>query len=91
MHSMLDKQEDKSLIYVSFGSLATISESELLEIPCGLRNSDQPFLWVVRVGSVNGTKWIEAIPEELMERLKEKGKIVKWAPQQDVLKHRAIG
>ncbi|CAH2073950.1 unnamed protein product [Thlaspi arvense] len=87
----LDKQEDKSVIYVSFGSIATISETELMEIAWGLRNSDQPFLWVVRVGSVNGTKWIETIPEELMERLNENGKIVKWAPQQDVLKHRAVG
>ncbi|CAA7026725.1 unnamed protein product [Microthlaspi erraticum] len=87
----LDKQEDKSVIYVSLGSLVTISEAEMLEIAWGLRNSDQPFLWVVRAGSVNGTKWIESIPEEVMERLKEKGKIVKWAPQPDVLKHRAIG
>ena len=79
----LDKQEDKTVIYVSFGSVVNISETELLEISWGLRNSDQPFLWVVRVGMVNGTKWIEAIPE--------KGKIVKWAPQQDVLKHRATG
>ncbi|CAA7026726.1 unnamed protein product [Microthlaspi erraticum] len=87
----LDKQEDKSVIYVSFGSVATIKESELLEVAWGLRNSEQPFLWVVRVGAVVGAEWIEAIPEELMERLKEKGKVVKWAPQQDVLKHRAIG
>ncbi|KAG2242445.1 hypothetical protein Bca52824_095716 [Brassica carinata] len=87
----LDKQEDNSVIYVSFGSVVTISESELLEIAWGLRNSGQPFLWVIRVGMVNGTKWVEAIPEELMERLTEKGKIVKWAPQQEVLKHRATG
>ncbi|XP_010452499.1 PREDICTED: UDP-glycosyltransferase 76C5 [Camelina sativa] len=87
----LDKQEDKSVIYVSLGSIVTISESELMEIVWGLRNSDQPFLLVVRVGSVRGTEWIETIPEEIMERLNEKGKIVKWAPQQDVLKHRAIG
>ncbi|KAL0648606.1 hypothetical protein Bca4012_046897 [Brassica carinata] len=87
----LDKQEDRSVIYVSFGSLVTISESELLEIAWGLSNSDQPFLWVVRVGMVNGIKWIEAIPEEVMEMLNKNGKIVKWAPQQEVLKHQAIG
>ncbi|KAL1196991.1 UDP-glycosyltransferase 76C4 [Cardamine amara subsp. amara] len=90
--SWLDKQEDKSVIYVSFGSIVTISESDLMEIAWGLRNSNQPFLWVVRVGLVaHGTEPIEAIPEELIERLNEKGKIVKWAPQQEVLKHRAIG
>jgi len=87
----LDKQEDKSVIYVSYGSIVTISESDLIEIAWGLRNSDQPFLLVVRVGSVRGREWIETIPEEIMEKLNEKGKIVKWAPQQDVLKHRAIG
>ncbi|WZZ92127.1 UDP-glycosyltransferase 76C5-like isoform X1 [Brassica napus] len=87
----LDKQEDKSVIYVSFGSLATMTGPELIEIACGLRNSGQPFLLVVRVGSVKGTEWIEAIPEELMAKVNEKGKIVKWAPQQEVLKHRAVG
>ncbi|ESQ40502.1 hypothetical protein EUTSA_v10013508mg [Eutrema salsugineum] len=87
----LDTQEDKSVIYVSFGSVATISKQEFLEIAWGIRNSDQPFLWVVRVGSVHGTKWLEAIPEETIDRLNKKGKIVKWAAQQDVLKHRAIG
>jgi len=87
----LDRQEDKSVIYVSIGSLVTINETELMEIAWGLSNSDQPFLWVVRVGSVNGTEWIEAIPEYFIKRLNEKGKIVKWAPQQEVLKHRAIG
>ncbi|CAG7911905.1 unnamed protein product [Brassica rapa] len=87
----LDKQEDRSVIYVSFGSLASMTGPELIEIACGLRNSGQPFLLVVRVGSVKGTEWIEAIPEELMAKVNEKGKIVKWAPQQEVLKHRAIG
>ncbi|KFK24984.1 hypothetical protein AALP_AA8G051400 [Arabis alpina] len=87
----LEKQEDKSVIYASFGSAVTISESELLEVAWGLRNSDQPFIWVVRIGSVNGAKWIEGIPEELMEKLREQGKIVKWAPQQEVLNHQAIG
>ncbi|VVB13381.1 unnamed protein product [Arabis nemorensis] len=84
----LDKQADKSVIYASFGSLASMTGSELIEIAWGLRNSDQPFLLVVRDGSVKGT---EAIPEEVMARLNEKGKIVKWAPQQEILKHRAIG
>ncbi|KAF8115156.1 hypothetical protein N665_0029s0002 [Sinapis alba] len=87
----LDKQEDKSVIYVSFGSLATMTGPELTEIACGLSNSSQPFLLVVRVGLVKGTEWIEVIPEELKAKLNEKGKIVKWAPQQEVLKHRAIG
>ncbi|KAG7549654.1 UDP-glucuronosyl/UDP-glucosyltransferase [Arabidopsis thaliana x Arabidopsis arenosa] len=88
----LDKQEDKSVIYVSFGSIATIGEAEFMEIAWGLRNSNQPFLWVVRDDSVvHGTERIDAIPKKFIEQLHEKGKIVNWAPQQEVLKHRAIG
>ncbi|CAN8298308.1 unnamed protein product [Cochlearia groenlandica] len=83
----LDKQEEKSVIYVSFGSIITINESKLLEVAWGLRNTNQPFLWVVRGGSVNDTKWLETFLEEIID----KGKIVRWAPQQEVLKHRAVG
>ncbi|ESQ40501.1 hypothetical protein EUTSA_v10013513mg [Eutrema salsugineum] len=87
----LDKQEDKSVIYVSLGSVVNITESEFLEIACGLSNSKQPFLWVVRPGLVLGAQWIEPLSEGLVRSLEEKGKIVKWAPQQEVLAHRAIG
>ncbi|XP_010452495.1 PREDICTED: UDP-glycosyltransferase 76C2 [Camelina sativa] len=87
----LDSQEDKSVIYVSLGSVVNITETEFLEIACGLSNSKQPFLWVVRPGLVLGAKWIELLSEGLLRSLEEKGKIVKWAPQQEVLAHRAIG
>ncbi|CAL9229316.1 unnamed protein product [Arabidopsis halleri] len=87
----LDNQEDKSVIYVSLGSVVNITETEFLEIACGLSNSKQPFLWVVRPGSVLGAKWIEPLSEGLVKSLEEKGKIVKWAPQQEVLAHRAVG
>ncbi|CAA7060387.1 unnamed protein product [Microthlaspi erraticum] len=56
----LDKQDPNSVVYASFGSLAGMEEKEFLEIAWGLRNSEQPFLWVVRQGSVQGTDWLEA-------------------------------
>lgn len=87
----LDSQDEKSVIYVSLGSVVNITETEFLEIACGLSNSKQPFLWVVRPGLVLGAKWIEPLSEGLVRSLEEKGKIVKWAPQQEVLAHRAIG
>lgn len=87
----LDNQEDKSVIYVSLGSVVNITESEFLEIAWGLSNSKQPFLWVVRPGLVLGAEWIELLTEELVRSLEKKGKIVKWSPQQEVLAHRAVG
>nr|XP_043638222.1 UDP-glucose iridoid glucosyltransferase-like [Erigeron canadensis] len=89
--SWLDKQAPKSVIYVSLGSLATMNESELAETAWGLANSKQPFLWVVRPGSVNGSEWIEFLPEGFTEQVKGRGLVLKWAPQKEVLAHYAVG
>ncbi|XP_024013681.1 UDP-glycosyltransferase 76F1 isoform X2 [Eutrema salsugineum] len=87
----LDKQDPKSVIYVSFGSLADIEEKEFLEIAWGLRNSQRPFLWVVRPGLVRGTEWLESLSREFIDNISRKGKIVKWVNQLEVLAHPAVG
>ncbi|KAE8711435.1 hypothetical protein F3Y22_tig00110293pilonHSYRG00033 [Hibiscus syriacus] len=46
----LNKQAPESVIYVSFGSIASIDKEELIEAAWGLANSERPFLWVVRPG-----------------------------------------
>ncbi|KAI3731121.1 hypothetical protein L1987_62304 [Smallanthus sonchifolius] len=89
--SWLDKQDPKSVIYVSIGSLATMTVEQLLEIWYGIVNSRKPFLWVRRPGSITGGHDECRVPVELLERTKEIGCIVEWAPQEDVLAHRAIG
>ncbi|MFS7903317.1 putative UDP-glucuronosyl/UDP-glucosyltransferase [Helianthus anomalus] len=89
--SWLDKRASKSVIYVSLGSLAKLDEKVAIEMACGLVNSDQPFLWVVRPGSVRGFEWIEFLPEGLVDEMKGRGLIVKWAPQKSVLAHNAVG
>ncbi|XP_023763759.1 UDP-glycosyltransferase 76B1 [Lactuca sativa] len=89
--SWLDTQAPKSVIYISFGSIAHISESEFQEVAHGLANTGFPFLWVVRPGVVPGSKWVESLPEKFLERVGDRGRIVKWAPQQDVLAHLATG
>ncbi|TKY47493.1 UDP-glycosyltransferase 76F1 [Spatholobus suberectus] len=89
--SWLDKHTPNSVVYVSFGSVATITETEILEIAWGLANSNNPFLWVVRPGLIKGSEWLEPLPSGFMENLEGRGLIVKWASQQEVLAHSAIG
>ncbi|GJV67050.1 putative UDP-glucuronosyl/UDP-glucosyltransferase [Tanacetum coccineum] len=44
----LDKQPERSVIYVSFGSGGTISAEQIKELAWGLEMSQQRFVWVVR-------------------------------------------
>ncbi|KAL5991643.1 hypothetical protein ACLOJK_012552 [Asimina triloba] len=83
----LDKQAAGSVVYVSFGSLAAIEQRDFVEIAWGLANSGQPFLWVVRPGSVRGWTWVE-MPDGFDEG---RGQIIKWAPQQQILAHPSVG
>ncbi|KAD7480193.1 hypothetical protein E3N88_03329 [Mikania micrantha] len=84
----LDQQPPNSVVYVSFGSVAQVNEKEFLEIAHGLEDSKRSFLWVVRPGFVEGSAWVEPLPDGF---LGEKGRIVEWAPQQEVLAHEAVG
>lgn len=85
----LDEQEKKSVIYVSFGSMTLLSREELIEFWYGLVNSKKNFLWVVRPNSVAGDG--QNIPAHLLEGTVERGYMVRWAPQEEVLAHPAVG
>ncbi|CAK9147433.1 unnamed protein product [Ilex paraguariensis] len=87
----LDKQAPNSVLYVSLGSLVTMDEKELIEIAWGLANSDHPFLRVVRFGSIHGAKGVDLLPLGFREIIAERGCIVKWAPQKEVISHNAVG
>jgi hypothetical protein len=64
---------------------------ELVELAWRLAHSKQPFLWVLRPGSIYGAEWIEVLPEGFRENIGDRGYIVKWVPQKKVLAHCAIG
>ncbi|XP_057510902.1 7-deoxyloganetic acid glucosyl transferase-like isoform X2 [Actinidia eriantha] len=86
----LDTQPSRSVIYVSFGSIAMVSRDQLMEFWHGLVNSGKRFLWVVRPGSVAGEGESQT-PTELVEGTRERGYMVGWAPQEEVLAHEAVG
>ncbi|KAG2641031.1 hypothetical protein PVAP13_2KG142900 [Panicum virgatum] len=86
----LDKQPPRSVLYVSFGSLASLASNEFLEVAWGLATSGHPFLWVVRPGSVRGLDGL-GFPDGFEAAVEGKGKVIRWAPQQEVLAHPAVG
>ncbi|XP_028782832.1 hydroquinone glucosyltransferase-like [Neltuma alba] len=99
----LDKQEPKSVLYVSFGSGGTLSQNQMNELALGLELSGQKFLWVVRepndlpsanyfTGSSKHDNTLRFLPNGFMERMKGKGLAVPcWAPQVEILRHKATG
>ncbi|XP_010673138.2 zeatin O-glucosyltransferase [Beta vulgaris subsp. vulgaris] len=93
----LDEQEQKSVIYVSFGSSTSLSYKQIEELAVGLERSEQKFVWVLR-NSDTGNIFAEGegrnpqLPEGYEERVKNRGIVVKdWAPQLDILAHPSIG
>lgn len=88
----LDTQAPGSVLYVSFGSVVHVTRHELAEVAWGLASSGKPFLWVVRGDLVLGVeKPSELLPEGFENAVKGRGKVVEWAPQQEVLAHPAVG
>lgn len=88
----LNQHPPRSVLYVSFGSLASMSEKDLLETALGLAQSNQPFLWVVRPRMIlGGRDWAEILPSDVIEKINEMGLVVGWAPQRQVLGHSSIG
>ncbi|GAB2263273.1 hypothetical protein Droror1_Dr00004270 [Drosera rotundifolia] len=90
--SWLDEQQPRSVLYVSFGSIAAISEADIIEIAWGLEASKVPFLWVIRSGLIHGGRsWNDLLPTNMDMIVEDRGCIVSWASQKRVLAHPAVG
>ncbi|XP_059432918.1 UDP-glycosyltransferase 74F2-like [Corylus avellana] len=82
---LLNGQPKGSVVYVSFGSVAPIEVEQMEEIAWGLRMSNRCFLWVVRESEE------VKLPKNFVEETSEKGLVVHWCPQLEVLAHEAVG
>lgn len=92
----LDKQARKSVIYVSFGTMTSLSDEEIKELALGLEQSKQKFIWVLRDadrGNVfDGEVRRAELPDGFEERVEEFGMMVRdWAPQPEILSHPSTG
>ncbi|KAJ7968894.1 Glycosyltransferase [Quillaja saponaria] len=88
----LDSKKPNSVVYICFGSIVNLTESQLLEIAMGLEASMQPFIWVVRKSKDKEEEKEEWLPEGFENRIEGKGLIIRgWATQVLILDHEAVG
>ncbi|CAN6175038.1 unnamed protein product [Urochloa humidicola] len=81
----LDDKATRSVVYMAFGSISEPTAAQMAEVADGLYNCGKPFLWVVRASET--TK----ISEGFADKAKERGLIVTWSPQLEVLAHPTVG
>lgn len=87
----LDAQPAKSVVYASFGSYTLVTQSQLMEFWHGLVGSGYRFLWARRPDMVAAEEDDQReVPAELVAATRERGCIVEWAPQEEVLNHPAV-
>ncbi|XBI88531.1 hypothetical protein VPH35_026495 [Triticum aestivum] len=92
----LGKQPPGSVLYVSFGSVYTISASQATERAMGLEKSGHKFVWVAKpAADMNGSESpLSGLPEGFVERMEAAGRglvVQCWAPQVEILAHPATG
>ncbi|EFJ21640.1 hypothetical protein SELMODRAFT_417526 [Selaginella moellendorffii] len=85
----LDRQAPNSVLYISFGSLATASHDQAEEILAGLDKSGSAFLWVARLDLFEDEDTRERILATV--RNNQNCLVIPWAPQLEVLEHKSVG
>ncbi|KAI4305637.1 hypothetical protein L6164_028993 [Bauhinia variegata] len=95
----LDDQPESSVVFLCFGSRGAFDGDQVIEIARALEESGVRFLWALRKPPPKGTMAAptvydnleEILPEGFLDRTAQIGKIIGWAPQLEILAHRAVG
>ncbi|GAB4851628.1 hypothetical protein Ancab_031030 [Ancistrocladus abbreviatus] len=94
----LDRQEEDSVIYVSFGTTTSLPDEQIKELAIGLEKSGQKFIWAVRdadeadIFEKAEDARRDRLPDGFEERVRGKGMVVRdWAPQLEILGHASTG
>ncbi|GAV62624.1 UDPGT domain-containing protein, partial [Cephalotus follicularis] len=86
----LNTKPPGSVLYVSFGSYAHVTRTDLVEIANGLSLSNVSFIWVLRPDIVTSED-ADPLPVGFKEEVGDRSMIIPWCCQIKVLAHPAIG
>ncbi|CAL1413694.1 unnamed protein product [Linum trigynum] len=81
----LENKKPRSIAYISFGSMVSLTEEQMGEIAAALEETGIQFLWVVRASEHS------KLPTRFRELNASKGLIVPWCNQLELLAHKATG
>ncbi|KAL8541499.1 hypothetical protein ACS0TY_002677 [Phlomoides rotata] len=81
----LESKPPRTVVYVSFGTVVDLKQEQVEEIALGLLCSEVSFLLVLRPPSEESKAYV--LPEGFVKKIGERGKIVQWSPQEEVLAH----
>ncbi|XP_054799633.1 anthocyanidin 3-O-glucosyltransferase 2-like [Prosopis cineraria] len=95
----LDDQPPSSVLFLCFGSRGYFQENQVREIARALERSGVHFLWSLRKPPPKGSMKApgdysnpeEVLPEGFIARTAEIGRVTGWAPQAQILAHKAVG
>ncbi|CAK9187099.1 unnamed protein product [Ilex paraguariensis] len=86
----LDSKPPSSVVYISFGSVVSLKQGQIHEIAYGLLKSEVSFLWVMRPPQKDSGFEASVLPDGFLEAAGDKGKVVQWSPQEQVLSHPSV-
>ncbi|KAG5621145.1 hypothetical protein H5410_006363 [Solanum commersonii] len=93
----LDKQNQKSILYVSFGSGGTLSSEQIIELAWGLELIHSPSDNGTDIAYLNSNEndtggSLEYLPKRFLTRTKDMGLVVPmWVQQVEILSHSSVG
>lgn len=90
----LDEQPQSSVVFLCFGNFGSFSPLQVKEIALGIEQSGFKFLWSMRFPRSPSNQFMnpeDVLPEGFLERIEGRGIMCGWAPQVEVLAHKAIG
>ncbi|KAI9111369.1 hypothetical protein K1719_017059 [Acacia pycnantha] len=81
----LESKPPRSVVYISFGSMVSLTQEQTQELAQGLEETGKHFVWILRESE--HTK----LPKGFKDSVKEKGLIITWCNQLELLAHEAVG
>ncbi|KAI3416875.1 uncharacterized protein J3R85_014984 [Psidium guajava] len=89
----LDGREERSVVYVCFGSRTALKNDQMAALATALEMSRVHFIWCVRTtADGQALSGHGLVPDGFESRTAGRGLVIRgWAPQVGILRHRAVG